>query len=189
MYRLSIAIFLVALLNGCSSQSVSLQYYLLHTPNDSVSVSLPPDAQPLLIRLTNLSVSDYLMQRGLAVQTAENALHISTQHIWAEPFEAGFKKKLTHALGPDYKLIYTNTKKDDEYMLDLSLLHLVATYQGDAVLDARYTLSSPTGSTVNKAFQVKLDLDSDGYGHAVSVYRQAIVLLADDIKTQLSAMQ
>jgi len=172
------------LLSACSSQPVSIQYYLLHTPDDGALTQAPP--QP--VRLANLTVSDYLLQRGMAMQTKENTLHISAQHIWAEPFETGFKKKLTHALSPDYLISHSRVTASNALELDIEVLHLVATFQGDVVIDVRYSVKSSASSSVNRQFRARLPLQTDGYSHAVSVYRQAITLLAEDMKTHISTL-
>lgn len=173
---------------GCSSPTPTLQYYLLHTPTDRVTISDTSKAAKL--HLAQLTVSDYLLQRGLALQTQTNTLHISTQHLWAEPFKAGFEKQLTFALMPDIQLSRNLHSDDTIRSIDIDILHLVATHTGEVVISAKYTLSnSPSNgqtSLVDKYFSATLSLEKDGYSNAVTVYRQAISLLADDIKATLA---
>lgn len=171
------------ILSACSSQSTPIQYYLLHTPDDIQSSEHKAEIKTLW--LADLNVSDYLLQRGLAFQTDQNSLHISTQHIWAEAFESGFKKKLAHSLGPEIVLDHYGYNGDSDLSLELDLLHLVSTYQGDVVISAEYTVKDKNGKALQKQFSSRIPLASDGYGHAVNVYRTAINELAKDINKSI----
>ena len=171
----------VVCLASCSSSLPPIQYYLLHTPDDTVNLQTKKNTAR--VWLADLTVSDYLLQRGLALQQQENLLHISNQHIWAEPFEAAFKKKLAHSLSIQKHITNTWKREDADVYLDLHLLHLVATHQGDVVINAEYVLQKNAQQRVTKQFSTRLSLQSNGYSHAVSKYRQAIDLLAENIQT------
>ena len=182
--RLLLLALLLGSLLGCASQTQPIQYYLLHSPEDAKL--LATDKPVTTVWLQNIAVSDYLGQRGLPLQTKQNVLHLSTQHMWAEPFESGFEKLLSHHLAPQYQVVDFDLRNTARYTLSVSLLHLVATFKGEVVISAQYQLSKQNDNVTQYQFHARYPLQQDGYDHAITVYRQAIEALAADIKTHLA---
>jgi uncharacterized lipoprotein YmbA len=65
---------LLLLLGGCSSQSATIKYYLLYSPEDTRHQSLEDSTT---VRLAKITIPDYLKQRGMPVMPQTNQGQIS----------------------------------------------------------------------------------------------------------------
>ena len=167
---------------ACSSQSATIQYYLLYSPEDTRQADLQ-DSQH--VRLANLEIPDYLKPRGLPVMTQANQVHISKSHMWAESFEVSLEKLLQYALEPEFMLVNQSVETPTGLSLSIEILHLIPTQQGDVTISARYKVLRDGEILVNQAYSQKYPLREDGYGHTVDKFRHAIFELSQEIASQL----
>lgn len=184
-HRIAILFSSLCMLYACTSSTAPLKYYLLHQPTD-VTASTSPVKHTVQIK--RVTVSDYLLQRGLAMQTTANALHVSTTHLWAEPFESGFKKLLTHALAPEVNVPIKTLRNETTLELRVNLLHLIATNNGEVIINADYSLIDQNDVIAQQKFYASYTLQANGYTNAVALYRKAIFDLAEHIKQELVAL-
>ena len=177
---------LTILLSACSSQSSTIKYYLLHSPTETRTADL---SQSVAVKLSKLSIPDYLKQRGMPLILDTNQVHISKTHVWAEPFDSSVKKLIEYALEPDYSLVTSQREETSAISLQIEILHLVPNAQGDVAFSAKYRIFSDDKLIVSKAYAQSYPLKSDGYSHAVDVYREAIFNLVLEIKKHIQSAQ
>ena len=170
------------LLSGCASNPVDLQYYLLHSP-DQQSAS-PTGQASKQIRFEQLRLPDYLKQRGLAMQTGPATVYFSSQHVWAEPLNAGLLQSLTDTLWQQEQLqvLPNNIYKERQIpRVDLQIDDFIATYTSDVLLKGHYWVHYPDGKSNVYRFDFRAALQRDGFEHTVVKMRELISQLAADI--------
>lgn len=186
-------------LSGCTSTQSSLSYYLLHSAVSSESAGnalasvTQPSSQPLSkstpLRIKSITLPDYLKHRGLVYQVSDTNLHISTTHLWAEPFEEGLRKMLRDQLANDDILMLTTKEYQAENITELSL-HIsdfVSTFNGNVVLKGDFVLSSELTPNGRYPFLIETQLEEDGFAASVIAMRKALAALSSTIAEQTNA--
>ena len=181
-------IFVVIILSmaGCSSHTSTIQHYLLSSPNDIQSADL---SESKTLRLTRLTIPEYLKQNGLPLMLESNQIQLSKTHLWAESFDASLTKYMQHAFAPEFVMITEGGFHEHQYSLAIDILHLVATSNGDVIISANYQITDDNQLLSRQAYSQSYALSKDGYAHTINVYRQAINDLVSHIETQLSSLE
>lgn len=193
----------IALLISCTSEPLSVRYYLLHTPESNVSnITLetqPIKAKPIVV-LQLLNVADYLRQSSLVMQVNQHELHYSRQDVWAEKLQSSFYKALLQDLNAIGQRNYiAATSPDSTFAMttvSIQLEHFHATGASTVVSSGRYWMSvldpetdkSKDRVTSNHTFFFESDLKQDGYAHAVEQLRTLIVSLSKKIEKDIAAL-
>jgi len=181
-------------LSGCTSTQSSLSYYLLHSAVSSTqpegafksSADSPEKSIPLLI--TNITLPDYLKHRGLVYQVSDTNLHISTTHLWAEPFEEGLRKTLRAQLTYDNLEVLTKRDYQGESAVELSI-HIsdfVSTFNGNVVLKGHFIVSTQQPEKGRYPFFIETQLEEDGFSASVIAMRKALAALSSNIAEHTS---
>lgn len=176
---------------ACSNSPVPMFYYQLDDASDS-KIKHVDFAERDIVTLSRLEVPGYLKQSSLVLKQANQQLHFSTSHLWAEvPQQA-----IYHALLEDLNnqsdtlhfISWHNKHKVNQAMsVKVVIRHFYPTEDGDAILSGYAELTnSEKNSVAMKEFYIKTDLQSDGFGHAVVLMRQQLTQLANEI-LQLTA--
>jgi uncharacterized lipoprotein YmbA len=176
-------------LSGCTSTQSSLSYYLLHSAVSSTQpegafkspADSPEKSIPLLI--TNITLPDYLKHRGLVYQVSDTNLHISTTHLWAEPFEEGLRKTLRAQLTYDNLVVLTKRDYQGESAVELSI-HIsdfVSTFNGNVVLKGHFIVSTQQPEKGRYPFFIETTLEEDGFSASVIAMRRALAVLSTEI--------
>ena len=193
----------IALLISCTSEPLSVRYYLLHTPESNVSnITLetqPIKAKPIVVLLL-LNVADYLRQSSLVMQVNQHELHYSRQDVWAEKLQSSFYKALLQDLNAIGQRNYiAATSPDSTFAMttvSIQLEHFHATGASTVVSSGRYWMSvldpetykSKDRVTSSHTFFFESDLKQDGYAHAVEQLRTLIVSLSKKIEKDIAAL-
>jgi hypothetical protein len=193
----------MVLLTSCTSEPLSVRYYLLHTPeNNAPNITLvtqPIKAKPIVV-LQLLNVADYLRQSSLVMQVNQHELHYSRQNVWAEKLQSSFYKALLQDLNATGQRVYVppsspNTTRATA-TISIQLEHFHATGASTVVNSGRYSLSvldpetdkSKDRVTSSHTFFFESDLKQDGYAHAVEQLRTLIVSLSKKIEKDIAAL-
>ncbi len=158
------------ILSGCASQSINLNYYLLHSPNSDNKTEQQPRFQ---LSLQKLVLPEYLKQRSLVMQTSATTLHFSSQHVWAEPVQSGMIKALENALWEKHQILSVPAGLADYKQglpnADVAIIvdDYLPTFDGKAILRGKYWVIYPDQNKKMHIFNLQRTLDEDGFDHAV----------------------
>jgi uncharacterized lipoprotein YmbA len=198
----------VALLIGCTSEPLSVRYYLLHTPENKVPnitlVTQPIKTQPIKTKptvvLQLLNVADYLRQSSLVMQVNQHELHYSRQDVWAEKLQSSFYKALLQDLNAIGQRNYVTSSSPNATLatttISIQLEHFHATDTSTVVSSGRYWVSADEPKTDKSkdlvtsihTFYFESDLKQDGYAHAVEQLRTLVASLSNEIERDIAAL-
>lgn len=187
MNRTLVLVSLLVLLSGCASQPESISYYLLHSPDNAAELSKPQAQQKVVLR--SLELAEYLQNRHIVMQLASNKLQFSNKHRWAENLHTGVEKALLNSLNrqSDKALYLSPRQLGDENAVELfvELKHFLITDDSTALVSGNFWLKGQKDGSRIQSFNIKRDLNSDGYPHAIEQLRSAIDKLAEEISKSL----
>ena len=180
---------LLSALSGCTSTQSALSYYLLHSAvaseqsesSSQSSADLSEQYTPLLI--SSITLPDYLKHRGLVYQISDTNLHISTTHLWAEPFEEGLLKTLREQLTNNNLIMLTNKDYQGQSVVELSIhvSDFISTFNGNVVLKGHFVVSSQLPEKGRYPFSIETQLEQDGFSASVIAMRRALAVLSTKI--------
>lgn len=185
-------------LNSCTSEPLSVRYYLLHTPENKVT-NTSDNAKPIVV-LQLLDVADYLRQPSLVMQVDQYELHYSHQDVWAEKLQSSFFKALLQDLNTTEQRNYVASSSPEAInaimKISVKLEHFHATNASTVVSSGRYWLSAhKLQNDKNKdlansshSFYFRSELKQDGYAHAVKQLRTLVDDLAKQIEKDIAAL-
>jgi uncharacterized lipoprotein YmbA len=188
-------------ITACSSNNpAKTQYYLLNSPTKSISSTAEALASnhdnKATISVSLLALPDYLAQPSLVLQLSDHQLHYSNFHMWAEPLNIGLAQALTDDLNSINKefnfLVNSDLKATITSDIVIEITAFQATHQSQVILVGNYTLRSTKlmlkNEVKNKAntFRFAIELNDNGYPHAVEKMREIIRLLAQKISTDIT---
>ena len=184
------------LIFGCSSNSISTNYYLLNNQPTIKQTELVNNKEGKKKQLVVLKIKDlpeYLEQPHLVIQMAEHQLHYANFHMWAEPLKKGFKKALLAEMSNSSLAIDFISERDvgdknllntKELIVEVDFFH--ATAKSQVILSGRYQLKNISSLQRSKvqSFNLMLPLNVDGYAHSIAQMRVLVKLLASQIISQ-----
>ncbi len=172
-------------LTGCSSSPVTINYYVLGSP---VSAGYSVSADKPAVVLEHLELAAYLRQSGLVMQPGQNKMHISKSHLWAESLDDALPKALQKELQRQSKdfgfyLKAHDWVQDTDFRLRLRIDGFHPNSSGEVLGFGRYQIIPIhiEAPSLLKDFHFKLELEEDGYTHAVSQLDRLIERIAGDI--------
>lgn len=174
-----------------SSTEKKTHYYLLNSPTGfhhdaDIPLVIAPDKPSIVVSL--LELPKYLDQASLVMQLSDHQLHYSHFHMWAEPLSQAF----TEALIDDLNVSMPNTIFINEFSslpnpkqekITINLTSFQITHLSQALLKGSYQITSIDSDKNNTThqFSIALDLEKDGYVHAVKKLRAAVNQLNQQI--------
>lgn len=171
------------LLAGCASQPESINYYLLHSPEQIAALSKPESQQRIVLQ--SLDLAEYLQNRHIVMQLASNKLQFSNKHRWAENLHTGVEKALLNSLNRQSKeALYLSRKQlGDEKAIPLfvELTHFLITENSKAIVSGNFWFKGEQLDAGIHSFHITRDLSNDGYPHAIEQLRASIEELAKHI--------
>ena len=188
----------MALLSSCTSNPLSVRYYLLHTPDNNVSHTVDDSKPTVVLQLIN--VADYLRQSSLVMQLGQHELHYSHQDVWAEKLQASFYNALLRDLNVTGQQNYIASSSPNVPLamasIAITLEHFHATDVSTVVSSGQYWLSQNNTltnqgknvATTRHSFFFESELKQDGYSHAVKQLRTLITRLAKQIEKDIAAL-
>ncbi|MCW8107867.1 PqiC family protein [Alteromonas ponticola] len=180
---------LVLVLAGCASQSINLNYYLLHSPHGDNKAEQQPVSQ---LSLQKLVLPEYLKQRSLVMQTSATTLHFSPHHVWAEPVQSGMLKALENDLWQQHQILSVPAglaqHNNDLSRADVAIVvdDFLPTYEGQAILRGKYWVMYPDQRKTMHIFTLQLNLSEDGFEHAVLQMQELVRKLSEHIASTLN---
>ncbi len=180
----------ILFLSGCASQSINLNYYLLHSPNSEIKADQQPRLQ---LSLQNLVLPEYLKQRSLVMQTSPTTLHFSPQHVWAEPVQNGMTKALESALWQEHQILSVPAgmvqQEKNLPSADVAIIidDFMPTFNGDAILRGKYWVMLPDKNKTMYIFNLQRSLQEDGFEHAVLQLQELVSELSGHIAANLNS--
>jgi len=186
MKSLSI-LFVLGFLTACStSPSNTVKYYLL-TPSkavmnkvDSQKVNVKNNAT-MRLYIQNIHLPRYLQQPQLVMLKAQNQLHFSHYHLWAEDVEQSISKTLKQHL----PVIWLNKAEPKAINLTIEIDDFYPTQQGKVIFRGRYWLQQQD-TIIQQPFNYMASLNEAGFGNAIEQMHALVVLLARNINKQIS---
>lgn len=171
--KLSVLLIMLAGLSGCATTATPIEYYVLSPAlarGNSV-VELPN--RPTLV-IENVALAAYLKQSGMIIQTGDNQLQVSKNHLWAESLDLALPKALVRELQKQsdqysYYLKNVDWVGETDYRLRVHFDSLQSTDQGEVVSSGRYQLISAAdpSAPVFVGFNFNRPIQQDGYDNAV----------------------
>jgi uncharacterized lipoprotein YmbA len=185
--RLLSILLLVNVLAACASAPEPIKYYMLAPPSSPADRVVERSSKPSLV-IEEVELAAYLRQSGMIMQTGDNQLVVSRNHLWAEDLELAVPKALVWQLqqqSDDYSY-YIRTLDwvgQADYRLRVRMDSLQFTDQGEVVAAGRYQLITALqpGAPVFVDFSFRRDITQDGYAHAVAEINALLGLLAGAI--------
>ena len=180
--------FLLVFAVACASAPPPKTKYLLRY-DAPPSAEVPPSRPRVGLR--GVQVAAYLNQPGLAVETAESEVRPASSHLWAEPLDKGLtlflRAAIANALGEEVGTV-TRSAPQWERSIDVFVDQFHGTMSGDAVLVARFEITSSTGSAPTVYHFVRsIPLESEGYAALVHAEKQLAEQLAVAIVAALNS--
>lgn len=194
----------VMTITACSSNNTpKTQYYLLNSPTKAISVEpateKSADEKKSTLSITLLELPNYLAQPNLVLQLSNHQLHYSNFHMWAEPLNLGLAQALTHDLNTinsRYNVSVTpEVSSATPADVVIKITAFQATHQSQVILVGNYTLKfsdlrlKNTAKSQENHFKFAIELNDDGYPHAVKKMREVVLHLAQKISKNIESNQ
>ncbi|WP_251360207.1 membrane integrity-associated transporter subunit PqiC [Kangiella sp. TOML190] len=171
---------LLILLSACSSSPPAMNYYLL----DSTPVAIDPSPGQTLIKLSDVSVPNYLDQTNLVMRDANHKLIVANYHSWADDMSNTIRRVLMADLNQASNNYSFVSSCETCTNLEVSVEHFYPTQQGDVILSGTYQLKDD--SSLRRNFLIKNSLPASGYEQSVATMRESLKQLAQEINQDLS---
>lgn len=193
-----LAICLCMLLISCTSNPLSVRYYLLHTPEGNLSTTT--DSEKPIVVLHSLNVADYLRQTSLIMQIDQHELYYSRENVWAENLQSSFYKALLQDLNATGQRNYVTSSAPEAMeattSIKIDLSHFHATDNSTVISSGRYWLTGNEHQLIeNKkhalsshTFFFESELKQDGYAQAVRQLRTLVTSLSKQIEKDIAAL-
>ncbi|XOV77487.1 MAG: membrane integrity-associated transporter subunit PqiC [Aestuariibacter sp.] len=171
---------------ACSNSPMPMYHYQLDEASDS-KIKHINFAERNIVTLSRLEVPGYLKQSSLVLKQADQQLHFSTSHLWAEVPQLAIYNALLEDLNNQSDTLHfiswhNKHKVNQQMSVKVVIRHFYPTEGGDVVLSGYAELTnSEKNSVAMKEFYIQSDLKSDGFAHAVAVMRQQLTQMADEI--------
>lgn len=171
--------------SACTSRSVDLNYYLLHSPQSAQHAQPASDVR---VALATVALPDYLHQRQLALQTSGTTLHFSSQHVWAAPQDEAIRRLITSGLrkrdvGVLDPLLFTQS--DSVASVSVSIDDFIPTWEGELILKGEYVIHYGDQHSALNTFDYRTTLQEDGFAHSVAQMRELIDRLSQQLSNDL----
>lgn len=182
---------------GCSTAPVKINHYLLNTPKGGV-VQKELDLPLVLIKQVN--IADYLRQANLVILLTQHEVYYSPQDVWAESLQSSFTQALLEELNNARTHHYIGVNSPLAALasstISIDLAHFHSTHLSTVVQSGRYWITTTSNKLIEKSdtaiteqkFYFELDLQQDGFAHAVDKLRETVTLLAQQINREIVAM-
>lgn len=178
-------------LNGCSSKPSEITYYHLNDTDSVPKLHGEMDiASRQYIQLSTIKVPDYLKQSKLVLRTGPYKMHFSAANLWVQTPEKEIRAALLSDLNTRANHYYfvnfePGLNNNISHRLFIDITHFYPTENSEVLLNGYWTLLSDDDSRKDHNFQFIIDLNEDGYSHAVSQQRALISSLSAQIVAQL----
>ncbi len=177
-----------AMLVACSSKPVEpTRYYLLNKGSAVEQKNNWVSANPNYV-LQKVRLPDFLLQPNLMIQLNNNQLHYASNDVWAENLSDSIGKIITANLQNKGLKIHDHSELDlNVARLFIHIDHFYPTENSVAILAGKYWVEDPKSQKIiqGKRFNFSVNLEKDGYSHAVKKMNDLIGLLSTKLNKEL----
>lgn len=193
MQKALVIIALCLVVSGCGSKAeqIETQYFVLGINDDAKSISKPKLPTGPKVALTRLKLAPHLEENGIAMIQQGNRINIANYALWGE----GLGTSIPRALRNDFRLgcncefidnSSSGLKPSDIAGLSLNIDRFGPTDSGYAILSGRYTMEPLRGESHGYDFDMRVDLEADGYREAILQMRKLVSMLAHDVQLKMA---
>jgi uncharacterized lipoprotein YmbA len=174
------------LLSACSAieKEQPVNYYVL----DAKPSALTTKAITQNIAIDRVELPDYLNQPNIVLRDDSQKLHVAYYHSWADDLGSSIRRVIISELNVLSNDSRFSARCTDCESIKLSLNHFYPTTEGEVVLAGDYQIKPLNKPMTTQSFLITLDLENDGYEHAVDKMRLALFQLAAKINNTLIAL-
>jgi uncharacterized lipoprotein YmbA len=183
------AFLLACLMSSCLAacgRSTMTSYYVLK--------SAPPAEQSaggeLSVWIGPVRLPGFLDRVSIVTEEGPHRLALSESHLWAEPLGESVArvlgKNLTARLGSEEVRVYPAAAEAEDHRLEVEILELLGGLGGDAVIEARWTVSSPDGrsrTTERASFTLPAGAD---HGSLAAAFSRLLAAVSDRVAESLA---
>jgi len=175
MITRSVLLLSCLLLFGCSAIEAEkpINYYVLDAKPSSIIKKLIRSAYAV----NPIELPDYLNQPNVVLRDESQRLHIAYYHSWADDLASTIRRVVITELNSAKNNARFSSSCDNCDAITVSLAHFYPTTKGEVVLSGSYQITKAEQQPLNHDFFIQVDLDKDGYEHAVEKMREALVAL------------
>lgn len=181
----------VGLLVGCSSLPDTHFYIITSDVNEAVR---DKEIYSPVLGIGRIHTADYLHSRGIITQTDDFRIHTATYHRWAEPLQAGIRRKIAQQLSQATEGIRIEARpanfRDTDYRLDIEIGQFHSSTTGAVVLHGRWTLYDVERGTLldSTAFALEEMMVGSGYQSAVKAKTDLLARLGARISAAINGI-
>jgi uncharacterized lipoprotein YmbA len=180
---------LACLMSSCLAacgRSTLTSYYVLRT--------IPPaeqsNAGELSVWVGPVRLPGYLDRDSIVTADGPHRLALSENHLWAEPLEENVARvlgeNLAARLGSEEVRVYPAAAEAEDRRLAVEILELLGGLEGEAVIEARWTVSSPDGrsrATERASFRLQTGAD---HGTLAAAFSRLLAAVSDRVAETLA---
>jgi len=169
---------------GCSAvkKESPVNYYVL----DAKPSALTPKHITRNIALERINLPDYLNQPNIVLRDDSQKLHVAYYHSWADDLGSSIRRVVISQLNVLNDSSRFSAYCEDCTSIKLNLDHFYPTTQGEVILAGNFQIKPVNKPTKTERFLVNLDLDDDGYEHAVDKMRLALFQLTAQLNQSVN---
>lgn len=189
--KLSLFMSFIALIQGCSSPPVSINYYALNTINKENIKPAENNKEQQLILLSPIKLADFLTTGALVTQIKTHQIHLSKQHLWADNLADAIARNLLVKLTanvPKYHFELSTVRWNNSVLahIEITLDQFTVTDKGETISAGTFWLLDNEDKLLNKeSFEIHRPLTQDGYDHAVAQLDLSLTTLVEQISEKL----
>lgn len=183
---------LCLVLSGCGSKAemIPTDYYVLGVDDAVEAAGQSTALTGPQIALTKLKLAPYLGENGVAMIQDGSRINIANHALWGEPLANSIPRALRNDFRagcgcPLADATASGHRPSSATGLQLEIDRFGPTDQGEAVLTGRYMIEGKSGGARSFEFNMKSNLQADGYREAVMQMRKLLSMLASDIQTKV----
>ena len=194
MNRFALIIIASILLMSCTNETATIRYYkLASNSNSSVIVDREElKNQQELVILEPIILAEFLRRKGLVIQKNEYQIQISNIHRWAEELDRATARLIREALETklsNYRVEDQNSrwKSKPSFRISIELNQFQVNHKNQTVTSGQFWIFGKNRELkAKKHFNFEIDLDQDGYEHAISQLESSLVNLSELIAIEVS---
>ncbi len=176
MNRLISSLIVLLILASCTNETATIRYYKLSGKTELInqlSTSKSNIDRPLVL-IEPIILAEYLRRKGLVIQKNEYQIQISNIHRWAEELDRGTARLIREELEKslvDFRVEDQNSrwKVKPSYRISIELNQFQVNHKNQTVTSGQFWIFGKNRTIkAKKHFNFEIDLEQNGYEHAIS---------------------
>jgi len=169
---------------GCSAvkKERPVNYYVL----DAKPSALETKNITRNIAIERISLPDYLNQPNIVLRDDSQKLHVAYYHSWADDLGSSIRRVVISQLNVLNDSSRFSARCEGCTSIKLNLDHFYPTTQGEVILAGSFQIKPINNPVKTESFLINLELEDDGYEHAVDKMRLALSELTAQINQSIN---